>query len=82
MVHWWMLVPSGKDYYVSNIQEISKSIATHGNITHGLEIPLIVMKSIYPDFFTSREEPNLFSDCLICMYGGSISSKNKFFVAK
>jgi hypothetical protein len=73
MLHWWMLVPSGKDYYVSNIQEISKTISTHG-ITHGLQIPLIVMRSIYPDFHI-QEEPNLFSDCLFDMYGGSISSK-------
>jgi len=83
MVHWWMLVPSGKERIIMSAtsKEISKSISTPWYITyHGLEIPLIVMRSIYLSIqiFNIQEEPNLFSDYLICMVGASHPKKNCF----
>lgn len=40
-----------------------------GNITNGLEIPLIVMRSIYPDFFHIQGGAKSFFR-LFDMYGG------------
>jgi hypothetical protein len=47
MVHWWMLVPSAKDYYVSNIQEISKSIAAHGIYNTLVWTPCLMHMCVY-----------------------------------
>jgi hypothetical protein len=57
-----------------------KMTTTSFTICNGLEIPLIVMRSIYPDFHIQGGAKS-FSDCLICN-GRSISSKISSFVAK
>jgi hypothetical protein len=84
MVHWWMLVPSGKERIIMSAtsKEISKSISTPWYITyHGLGNSIDCDEehlSIYPDFQHPGGAKSFFR--LFDMHGGSISSKIKFFL--